>query len=185
MTTGDPKQAAILAIVAIGALGFVVYRILPRPEPTASIPLSPRLAKPDSDEAKKDMPTVVISNAFWHSKIGDKKPTPTPSGSKRIVETEGPVLPVSPFGRSLGPIRPDENTGNDQQLRQGPTISVTAIIGSENRHEALVRFGTQEWKVRVGTKIEDVMVVAITDTTVRIRIGDREVVVAVGEEKQL
>lgn len=184
MTTGDPKQAAILAIVAIGALGFVVYRILPRPDSTASIPLSPRVSKPAS-EAKKDMPTVVISNAFWHSKIGEKRTTPTPAGSKRLVETEGPILPVSPFGRSLGPARPDENTGNDQQLRQGPTISVTAIIGSENRHEALVRFGTQEWKVRVGTKIEDVMVVAITDTTVRIRIGDREFVVAVGEEKQL
>lgn len=190
MTTGDPKQAIILSVVAVGAIGFVVFRMIPRGETPVGIATSPRQVTTDTtaDQPKK-FPTVVLSNAFWHPKIGERPIVTTPpstGGTKRTPNGSGSVRPETPFDGLSGQLPPVGNTGENQQLKEGPKIRLDAIIGTDGKREALLSFGTDELhKAYVGSKFADVAVVAITDTTVRIRIGKKEHVIAVGEEKQL
>lgn len=186
MTTGDPKQAVILALVALGVVGFAVIRIIPKPDPTIGLPISPRVAASETDTKK--LPTVVLSNAFWHARL-DNVP-----GAQKVVSKKGPkgrtttfqspeVAPVSPLS---GVLTPDENTGANRQQIEGPTIRVSAIIATGQRKEALISFGgADEVKASAGTRFRDLVIVSVSDTSVRIRIGKAEKTLAVGEEQKL
>jgi len=186
MTTGDPKQAVLLSLVAVGVVGFAIFRIIPRGETSRGLATSPRLVKESTSEVEKKFPTVVISNAFWHPKIGEKAPVARPVVTTPKGRPTGDVGPADPFGNLGGKLDPVGNTGGSQQLEGGPKIRVDAIIGTGSRREALLSFGTEDLhKAYVGTKFGDVEVIAITETTVTLRIGKKEKIIAVGEEKQL
>lgn len=186
MTTGDPKQAVILALVAIGVVGFAVIRIIPKPDATVGLPISPRVASSEVD-AKK-LPTVVLSNAFWHARLdnvpGALKPAPKKGQRGPTTTFQNPgVAPVSPLS---GVLNPDENTGSNRQQIEGPTIRVSAIIATGQRKEALISFGgADEVKASAGMRFRDLIIVAVSDTSVRIRIGKAEKTLAVGEEQKL
>jgi hypothetical protein len=190
MTTGDPKQAVILGLVAVGVVGFAIFRVIPKGEPQRGLATSPRLAqeKP-AGETKKKFPTVVLSNAFWHPKIGERptppKPAATPTPRPKTMPGNQ-FNPADPFNGLSGQLNPVGSTGVSQQVNSGPKIRVDAIIGAGARREALLSFGTDELhKAYVGTKFADIEVIAISETAVTLRIGKRQRVIAVGEEKQL
>jgi Fe2+ transport system protein FeoA len=188
VTTGDPKQAVILGLVAVGAVGFMIYRSLPKPLPPVAIPTSPRMAENEGEEKK--FQTVVLSNAFWHPRLGEpakvavpKQPKPTSSSKPINLGQTGPANPFSKLPNVLGP---DENTGTSQQQVEGPTIRVSAIIATDQRKEALISFGgAEEVKASAGMRFGDLIVVAVSETSVRIRIGKAEKTIAVGEEQKL
>lgn len=187
MTTGDPKQAAILGIVAVAAIGFVIFRIIPQGETPRSIATSPRMAQPKDEKTEKAFPTLVLSNAFWHQKISEPKVAkPTIEKPASNGKPGAGTKPVSPFPRMEGTLRPVEIAGNDQQIAGEPTVTVAAIIGSPQRREALIQFGTEELhKAVVGSKFGDLKVIEITETAVKVQIGKAVIRIAVGEEKRL
>lgn len=186
MTTGDPKQAVVLAVVAIGIVGFAVFRIIPKPDTTVGLPISPRVAATETDTKK--LPTVVLSNAFWHARLdnvpGAPKSAPKKGRKGSTTSFQNPdVAPVSPLS---GVLTPDENTGSNRQQIEGPTIRVSAIIATGQRKEALISFGgADEVKASAGMRFRDLIIVAVSDTSVRIRIGKAEKTLAVGEEQKL
>jgi hypothetical protein len=191
MTIGDPKKAIMLAVVAIVVIGAAVFRIVPNPEPIAGLSTSIRTEKRDAKK-EKDLATIVISNAFWHPKLSEKAPA-TPKSAKKPLSMGGGSegsKPASPFTNQTLPFagpNPVESTGSSQQQQQKPTIRLDAIITTGNRKEALLTFGNDPelHKAQVGTKFGDLQVIAITETTVRIRFGKVEKILTVGEEQKL
>lgn len=185
MTTGDPKQAVILALVAISVVGFAIFRLMPRAETSRGMAMAPR----DAGEVRgneKTLQTIVLSNAFWHPKLGEKKVQPQPVIQNPAPRPSGSIAPAKIGGDLLGKLNPVENTGPNQQPMEGPKIGVAAIIGTEERREALLTFGDEVLhKARVGTKFADLTVIAISETAVRVRIGKVERTITVGEEKRL
>lgn len=133
METGDPKQVAVLAVVAVVALGFVFTRLPGKGLPTPPIAAS---AKPPAVVSRAGEPPL-LRDPFSHPRLAPPKPKPTAvpeTGSVRLAKAPdsliGTLPPLGPLtGVASAPITVEATKPASKPPK--PPAPSTTIIGLE------------------------------------------------------
>ena len=213
MKTGDPKQAAILSIVAVGAVGFLFSQL--RGKGAGPLAATSRVAANESASTAGDspeLPSSLYGDPFNHpilikmaiaAKQGDKPKSQDPPKKEIHI----PPLTLGPFGSVMGTgeddVLPDPSDASEkkggekrqpstpdaQQAAQAPpkppALHLSAIV-SATHAVALMRVGdgsTQEFLP--GQKMADgVVLQSIAEDHVVISFGHKTFSIHVGSTLQ-
>lgn len=153
MKTGNKKQAIVLSIVALAAIGFLVMQVLPSKVKNSLAAITGRTPDVVATQVPTNLPLALIGDPFSHPKLAVKPPVPVQTGQPalngRIGVFHPPAVPDangdsgsgtgsgaggntggssgtnSDSGTTSGPA---ENAGGSQQKQQGPQITVLAVM---------------------------------------------------------
>lgn len=192
MTIGDPKKAAVLAIVAVVVSGVAVFRVLPKAEHAMSQLLAPD-QKPTVVAEQLDYPQGLSTDPFGHpllAKGGSEAPKPppsdTPNSGGRIgfqpMPLGGDLPKIEPPPGGQPKPQPEENTGEDRQLRVESEIRLAAIMSVDQPMALLQGSNDATGSFGIGaTAFGFAKVVSIGESKVVLKIKGRRVELAVGE----
>lgn len=139
MKTGNKTQAVVLSFVAVLAIGFLVYQLLPskvKPSIAGVAQTGSSVAPSATADVSQELPLHLIGNPFSHPKLAThvapaerKAPPPLPVG----IDKSGsftPVLgePSATGGTAESGSQPAESAGNTRLKQQEPRIKLTAIM---------------------------------------------------------
>jgi Tfp pilus assembly protein PilP len=178
MTIGDPRKAMLLGFVALAVVAAAIMQLMPKSEAQPIRPVANDSVAPKPKGT--DLPTTVLTNAFWHPKLAQK---PTKPANKT---GEAPTVKIdkSHFD-GLAPVDPSAITGNDRELEVKPTIRLIAVIQSGSVSEALIDFGGHQARVQMGTALADLKITKIESTSITLRWGKKSLRVPVGTQVEL
>jgi len=134
--TGNKMQVAVLSIVALGAVGFLAFQMMPsKLQPLVAV-LTPS-SSPSSPVVYNDhLPMTLVGNPFSHPALAVKPPATQAAKQGPPAPVDGVVEPISKGGR-LPPARdsqqddssaPAESAGKDRKQQQGPSLRVAAVV---------------------------------------------------------
>ncbi|MEQ1821071.1 MAG: hypothetical protein ABL949_01030 [Fimbriimonadaceae bacterium] len=173
----------LLGFVAIVVVGFMVTRLIPQSGPVQSQIAPTSAAAPEAP--LDNLPTAVISNAFWHPKLVQRVPKPTPkTAPAKSTAPRGEMNKSGGFEPLTG-VDPSGNAGEDRQFEVKPKIRLIAVIQSGTASQALIEVNGQQVRVRVGAKMADVHVTEISPTSIALAWGKNSARVRVGQEVEL
>lgn len=142
MKTGNKKQAIVLSAIALLAVAFLVYQLMPAKGTPFSAAPTPAASSSGTPSPSQDLSLAVMGNPFSHPKLASKvvseMPSPQPKAS---IDKSGSVplkpsgLPnpedvdrSTPQGGTSGGSTPEDIAGNNRLKVQGPRIKLTAIM---------------------------------------------------------
>ena len=133
MKTGNKSQAMILAVVAVLAIGFLIYQLLPGKEKPSFVARAPEVSLSPSAGAVATLSLEVAGNPFSHPKLAPSEPAAVPKAQPPSqIDKSGSVTPVSPEMPQVAGQTPGtnaaENAGKTRLKIQGPSIKLTAIM---------------------------------------------------------
>ena len=135
MKVGDTKQAVILSVAAIGALVFLVTRLLPSGHHAVAVRDRSNVAAASSTLSPTGLPTEVLRDAFAHPALTERyrklnvssglvPVTPGyPSGPLPAVNDQkgGPTSPggaTEPTSRPTGSTKPGESASSHRPIEK-------------------------------------------------------------------
>lgn len=205
MKASDPKQVAVLSVVAVGAIGFLGYTLFGGGKPSKPMRLV-REAEAETPGGTADkLPAEMVGDPFFHPKLvkleeeASTKPVEHPAGQTEPSKSASPnvprlppmqgTLPVSPFGvrYTVAPPQPAEDTGtNRKEERAGLRIALTAIVKVDQSMALLSLGGKDTQTFRVGQTLgEDIRLVAIGEDSITVATKGGKRRIRIGEEAEL
>ncbi|HZH98505.1 MAG TPA: hypothetical protein VEX38_05995 [Fimbriimonadaceae bacterium] len=179
MKTGNPKQVTVLAIVAVLAVGFVIYQALPKIEKAA--PQTPtQLPQQEQGQfVQAGLPQALIGDPFTHPALF-KKLSPAEKSEEAPPKLSGKLdgdgyKPARPdlsdffYGPFLEGDQPGENAGNGQQSQQEPkrtALTLSAILATEENVALIAIDDEGSKRFGKGARIGPATVVSISDSQV-------------------
>lgn len=199
--SGNPKQVRILAIAAIGAIGFMIAQFIPNKEEKVT-PVEDASASSQTIDSHS-LPTEVLGDPFAHSQLkvnhtenppqqGEGEPTqPTRPPTQNPEFTGFGMTPLpghfgqfQPGNNTPLTISPEENLANVQpseQEDQKHVITLKAILGADEPRAFVSVDGGPTIKVAPGSEVTPgVTVKKITPKGVLFKTKNGESHVAVG-----
>lgn len=208
MKVGDTKKAAVLGVVAIGALGYLGKSLLSSGGGSTPAGLATAGASPDPAQPEA-LPLNVSVDCFSHpalAKLLDEKPSggePTAEGLSGGPPISGnlPAVPsvweTGMFGQQRATAVPDpapeapkppENESSPRQEHQEGlgAILVTAVIVADNPVAFISVGGQESVGFRAGAEVAaGVVIEAIREDHVVLRVKKKSKVVRPGETLKL
>lgn len=186
MKAGNKNQATILAIVAVGAIGFLVVQLIPakiRPMLGQGPATGPIVA---STSMPADLPLALVGDPFSHPKLAVKVP-PTQGGQAPQPDITGNIpFMLGGFQRPDGQVQPtgtpEDIAGKDRQKLQGPQITVLAVMDA-GTPVAMLQVGGKEAKTyRAGDALaKHVRLTFVGHSFVKVKIGEDVVTIENGD----
>ena len=190
MKTGNKNQAIVLSVVAVLAIAFLVYQLLPEKVKPTFAALSPAQVSTPAGHPSDDLSLALLGNPFSHPMLATKpapgavKPTKAPepqidkTGSLPVTFTRLPA--AGQDGQASK--QPAESAGATRLKDQGPRIKLTAIMRVGDP-VAMLEVDDQPAKaLGEGDLIaKDSTLVSIGDGMVTIRVRGVEHQIAMGE----
>ena len=105
METGNPKQVAVLCVMAVGALGFLATRLVGKHDLQA-VALASRSESRKAEIVPSDSPLLI--DPFSHPKLAPAKPS-VPS-----TELSGTSVAMRPLDGSIGGVLPVASDPSDE-----------------------------------------------------------------------
>src|SRR5689334_6695374 len=131
MKTGNKNQAIILAVIAVGAVAFLVIQLLPaKIRPTLAGLAQRQVVEPP---VSTDFALTLVGDPFSHPKLATKPVTVVSSSVPSDIDKSAynpihwPGLPEITPAADPGS-KPAENAGEHRQKPQGPQITVVAVM---------------------------------------------------------
>lgn len=129
MKTGNKQQAMILCVVAVLAVGFLIWQILPGKKSLATARAADASTSSGGQLVALDLPRYVIGSPFSHSRLA---PEDDGSGAEVPIGALTGVLPFAIPGdvqiRRNG-VAPEENAGETRQQERTPSqLTLSAIM---------------------------------------------------------
>lgn len=134
MKTGNKAQAVVLSIVAVLAVGFLIYQLVPS-QGKPFLGLAVASASPaQGASAPHELTLAVLGNPFSHPMLATK-PVVTHDVKQppSQIDKSGTISPVTPgplpgVNAKTGGNPPEDNAGKHRLKVQGPRITLSAII---------------------------------------------------------
>lgn len=161
METGNPRQVAILAMAAVGAVGFLVTRVGKRPVPP---PIAAATAARRVAAVPAAAPLVLLKDPFSHARLAPVEP----KAIQAPVEAT-PAKPLPPLPGALPAVGPVDVQGTlpevrkaapEKEARAAPkseptttTIGLEAIATASDTVAFLTVGGAESQPFRPGQKI--------------------------------
>lgn len=205
MNVGDKKQAALLSVVAVGAIGFLITQLggaLKGPNRVPNLISSLAASADRPANPTSDYPEVVTRDAFAHPKLESvslkSKPVEPPphlntaesgrgtSGSGVNVDP----LPSDPTWFTVHPESADHPSESADKATKGleaarTSVKLTATMRT-SKWTALMQVGTETYEVTQGqTLATGLRVIKIEEDSVTIDRGGKTETIAVGGEAKL
>lgn len=201
MRASDPKQVAVLSVVAVAAIGYLGYTLFGSGK--ASKPM--RLVREAAAEAPvgstDKLPTEMIGDPFFHPMLvkRDEETPQSPGAQTQPSKSTAPnvppmppiqgILPASPFGvrYTVGPQQPAEDTGaNRKEERAGLRLALTAIVKVDQSMALLSLGGKDTQTFRVGQTLgENIRLIAIGEDSITVATKQGKRRIHIGEEAEL
>jgi hypothetical protein len=209
MKTGNKKQAMILSVVAVLAVAFLVYQLMPAKAKPFSAPASPEVSLTQNASTSQNLSLAVLGNPFSHPKLASKPVVTDVKQPPSSIDKSGTFAPVSPGalpgagggspgqdGRSDSgaagsggaggqgssiPNSPAENAGKDRKEIQGPRIKLTAIM-RVGEPVAMLAVNDQPGKTYSEGDLlaSNARLIKIGDSSVTVRINGKQHEIATG-----
>lgn len=206
MTVGDPKRAAVLAVIAVGIVTIAVFRAIPSKENTPAQALTPLATVPEPEkQTAAAAPEVPSVDAFSHpnlaakpdaaqakqSKPDPRKPTSVAaerSGSgNRPWELDRGQTTITGSIPDIG--GPEKNTGGSQQENRGEgfiKLRLDAVVRGATSVALISVAQGEAQAVAEGAPVNGhIMIVKILEDRVVIRVSGKIRAVRVGQEVDL
>lgn len=185
MKVGDKKQAAILTIVAVLALGFLFTQLLPGKRVKFQLPVEVRSAE-EKPKASEELPLAVIGNPFSHPKLATKPVLAASPGTnfQPDIDKSGHLTPYSPgpLPDAGGTGDPAETAGNDRQEKQVPRVTLTGLMRVDEPLAMLAVENREAKSYAMGDLVaENARLIAIGDNSVTIRVNGKPRELRMGE----
>jgi hypothetical protein len=204
MKTGNKNQAMALSVVAVLAVGFLVYQLLPAKSKPSFVARAPEVSLAGRPGKVDDMSLVVLGNPFSHPMLATKEasaPSPAPAPA---IDKSGHLPPMAVSGLpgtdgsaqgsngsadspgadggAPGSKGPADSAGNTRLNVRGPRIKLSAIL-RVGEPVAMLAIDDQPGKtysegdlLAPGTRL-----LSIGDGSVTVRIFGEEHVIATGD----
>ncbi|GEM_PF-6679410 len=199
METGDPKQVAVLALLAVGAVGFLVTRLGARGSaPVAIAGATVRKAAPSRPAGS----LTVMRDPFSHPKLAVKPttidvpsepPTTLPSEARPSPLTgDLPKVPFLPTAVAAVPLSPDAPPKAEAEApKKAPvavvtTVALEATAGATDAVAFLSVDGAESRAFRANEFVKGaVRVVRVDEGAVLLAGAKGKLTLGVGERKSL
>lgn len=194
METGDPKQVAILGVLAVGALGFLGFRALGKPVPPpvqatarkegAKVERTARLLPPANDpfsHPKLAPPVVKEEAAAPDPKVEGKFPAmPTPLMGAYLPNVEGPA------STEVRPMEPKKPAEPKVEAPKGTVVALEATAGASDAVAFLSVEGRESQPFHPQDRVANgIRLLRIEDGSVILRGPKGELTLNVGEQKRI
>jgi len=174
MKTGNKKQVILLSVVAIGAIAFLVYQLLPsKIRPAFGQPVARPASEPAVDT---DFGLALIGDPFSHPKLA-VKPVAVSNAAPVEIDKSGynpfhiPGLLDATVAPDLGS-NPAENAGAHRQKPQGPQITVVAVMHAGSPVAMLEVNGKEAKSFNEGDLIApNARLISIGESSVSVRVN--------------
>jgi hypothetical protein len=190
MKAGNKKQAAILSVVAVGAIGFLIYQLVPSKvgNLAAAITGSGSNAAAAPSSAPDNLSLLVLGAPFSHPKLAAKPvvalaaPQMPSDINKNGKDPFNPGAPTDANSSTTTPAGPDESAGEGQQEKKGPSIRVTAIMIVDQPIAMLSVDGGDAKQYSEGDQLSDrTRLISIGESSVTVRINGALHQIATGQ----
>ena len=190
MKMGDKNQAVILSLVAVGAVAFLVFQLMPGKVKSSLMGSSASPSQAPSVATVAELPLMVTGDPFSHPKLAIKPPPKTTAVEpQRDISGHLPVNPGlgnpalgsdsgsdstsdsgSDSGSSSG-LGPEDSAGKSQQKAKGPQITVMAVLQA-GTPVAMLQVGSNESRTYAEGEMlaAGIRLVKVGDSYVLVRI---------------
>lgn len=133
MKTGNKTQAVVLSVVAVLAIAFLVYQLMPsQVKPLLGSGARTSTAA-QSPGASQELTLAVLGNPFSHPMLATKPAAKDVKPPQSQIDKNGKIPPYDPGeppGATGGasPKTPADIAGKDRSKDKGPRIKLTAIM---------------------------------------------------------
>ena len=197
METGNPKQVAILCVMAVGAVGFLVTRLGGKASTAASAVAAERASAQKGTGVPSDLPILV--DAFSHPKLAPQKPraftavlrsTPPPNeGPPGEIDGPLPFVGALTHDGFIQPVvqKPAEKTTPKLEPKSEPVdVVLEATVGSSANVAFISIAGADSQPFRPNDQIKSkVRLLRIEDGAVVLSGPKGELTINVGERKRI
>lgn len=195
MNVGDPRKAAVLAVIALVVVCAAVYRALPSaPTPVLAVPVTNSESANEKDADADDVGEAVSVDPFSHPDLDPSTANPSTTESEspatQVNKAQTDALKQRPhtqpsaevFG-TLPPVNP-----MDGRMKEANAIkfSVEAVVRGDEALALVSIAGHDNIAVRVGTVLNGhVTIKAVKATSVVIEVSGKTLEVTVGDHVTL
>lgn len=203
MKRSDPKQVAILSIVAVGAVLYLGFTLFGAGQKVASL-MIPSTSREAGAKPEGELPAELLKDPFSHPKLvnADKQAPP----QRTVAVDESPQPPALPFagrfegGTGLAPLspivlqsaqkgdQPAEIAGPDRKEIEAPRklVALSAIVKVERQMAFLSVNGSESRAFRAGALLAPgLRLLSIGESSVKLGTADKTIELAVGGEVSL
>ena len=202
MKTGNKKQAIALSVVAVLAVGFLGYQLMPSAAKPSFVSSAPEVKLEGTPGTAQNLSLAVLGNPFSHPKLAKKVlVTALPPVPNSLIDKSGSIPPFNPQALTPGAgegglgeavalasgtpqtgKKPEESAGKSRSKARGPRIKLNAImrvgepvamLAVDDRHGITYSEGDV---LAPGTRL-----IVIGDGSVTVRIFGEEHKIATGE----
>ena len=201
METGNPKQVAVLGVLAVGAAGFLLARMGGKPAPASAAALA--VARLE-DKPRPSGTLTIGRDPFSHPRLATRTGSPSvepglalgmgvptvpkPKGLAGAFPAMGPLPPADGLGAPAGPVIAVAPSA-EKPATTGPertTIGLEAVVGASDAVAFLTVGGADSQPFRPKARVAGaIRLLRVGDGTVVLEGPRGRVTLDVGERKSL
>ncbi len=198
MKTGNKIQALVLGVVAVLAIAFLVYQLMPSQSKPLLGSATRTASTAQGPSASQELSLAVLGNPFSHPMLAAKPIKQDAKQPPSQIDKAGMFSPVRPklpgvngdasqpapdyAAKDASPNLPADNAGNNRSKVQGPRIQLTAIM-RVGEPVAMLAIDDQTGKAFSEGDLlaPNARLIKIRDSSVTVRVNGVEHEIATGD----